>query len=88
MIKAKRIGHATFVTPDIDRQIEHYREVVGLHLIERDSDRAFLATNRSERHEAAISIRARGIATGRNGRRCGTRSSSVTCGGCRRAPGS
>lgn len=45
MIKVKRIGHASFTTPDIDRQIEHYRDVVGLYLVDRDKNRAFLATN-------------------------------------------
>lgn len=45
MIKAKRLGHASFVTPDMDRQIDHYREVVGLHLVGREARRAFLASN-------------------------------------------
>jgi len=45
MIKAKRIGHASFTTPDLDRQIDHYREVVGLHLVDREPNRAFMGTN-------------------------------------------
>ena len=45
MIKAKRIGHASFTTPDLDRQIAYYEEVVGLRLVERERSRAFLATN-------------------------------------------
>ena len=32
MIKAKRIGHATFETPDLDRQIDYYEHVVGLRV--------------------------------------------------------
>jgi catechol 2,3-dioxygenase-like lactoylglutathione lyase family enzyme len=44
MIKVRRIGHATFETPDIDRQIDHYTQVVGLTLAAREKDRAFLAT--------------------------------------------
>ena len=28
MISAKRLGHVTFTTPDIDRQVDYYREVV------------------------------------------------------------
>lgn len=44
MIKARRIGHATYETPDLDRQIEYYNEVVGLVTAARDRDRAFLAT--------------------------------------------
>ena len=43
MIHVKRLGHATLTTPDIDRQIAYYTEVVGLTLIERSKDHAFLA---------------------------------------------
>ena len=43
MINVRRLGHATLTTPDIDRQIEYYTEVVGLALVERSKDRAFLA---------------------------------------------
>src|SRR5438552_382531 len=43
MIKARRIGHATFETPDLDRQVEYYTEVAGLTLVARQKDRAFLA---------------------------------------------
>lgn len=45
MIKAKRIGHASFTSPDLDRQIAYYEEIVGLRLAAREKDRAFLATN-------------------------------------------
>ena len=45
MIKAKRIGHATFETPDLDRQIDYFSQVVGLSLAGRETNRAFLATN-------------------------------------------
>jgi catechol 2,3-dioxygenase-like lactoylglutathione lyase family enzyme len=44
MISAKRIGHATFETPDIERQIDYYAETVGLVLAAREPDRAFLAS--------------------------------------------
>src|SRR5712691_8257689 len=44
MIKVKRLGHATVSTPDLERQIAYYTEVVGLALIERDRNQAFLAT--------------------------------------------
>ena len=30
MIKLRRIGHATFETPDLDKQIEHFTQVTGL----------------------------------------------------------
>ena len=44
MIKPRRVGHATFETPDVERMIDYYTEVVGLVLAEREKDRAFLAT--------------------------------------------
>ncbi len=44
MIKPRRIGHATFETPDMERMIDYYTEVVGLVLAEREKDRAFLAS--------------------------------------------
>ena len=43
VISVKRLGHATLTTPDIDRQIAYYTEVVGLTLVERSKDRAYLA---------------------------------------------
>src|SRR5262245_12148384 len=44
MIEVRRLGHATLTTPDLDRQIAYYTEVVGLTLVERDARGAFLAT--------------------------------------------
>jgi len=44
MIKMLRLGHATFETPDIDKAIEHHTQIVGLSLVARERDRAFLAT--------------------------------------------
>jgi catechol 2,3-dioxygenase-like lactoylglutathione lyase family enzyme len=44
MIKPRRIGHITFETPDVDRQIAYYTNVMGLMLAERENGRAFLAT--------------------------------------------
>ena len=44
MIKLLRLGHATFETPDLDKAIEHHTQVIGLSLIARERDRAYLAT--------------------------------------------
>jgi catechol 2,3-dioxygenase-like lactoylglutathione lyase family enzyme len=44
MIDVKRIGHATFETPDIGRQIDYFTEIAGLVLAERENGRAYLAT--------------------------------------------
>jgi catechol 2,3-dioxygenase-like lactoylglutathione lyase family enzyme len=44
MINVKRISHATFETPDLDRQIDYFTQTAGLALAERVNGRAFLAT--------------------------------------------
>ena len=44
MIKVRRIGHATFETPDLDRMIDYYVQIVGFSLAAKEKDRAFLAT--------------------------------------------
>jgi catechol 2,3-dioxygenase-like lactoylglutathione lyase family enzyme len=48
MIPVRRIAHATFVTPDIDRQVDYYTEVIGLQVVGRDKDQAVLATRQGE----------------------------------------
>ena len=44
MIRIKKIGHATFSTPDLDKQVDYYTDVLGLTLVERVKDRAYLAS--------------------------------------------
>ncbi|MGE0627889.1 MAG: VOC family protein [Hyphomicrobiaceae bacterium] len=44
MTAAKRIGHATFRTPDIDRQVAYYQNVIGLQVAARDARRAYLTS--------------------------------------------
>jgi catechol 2,3-dioxygenase-like lactoylglutathione lyase family enzyme len=44
MIKVARLGHATLSTPDIDQQVDYYSRILGLSVIERSRDRAFLAS--------------------------------------------
>lgn len=44
MIKVKRLGHATFSTPDLERQIEYWTDIMGLSLIEKGNDHCFLGT--------------------------------------------
>jgi catechol-2,3-dioxygenase len=44
MIRVQRIGHATYETPDLERQADYYTEVVGLAVTERTKDRAVLST--------------------------------------------
>ena len=44
MIKPRRIGHATFETPDLEKAIEYYTQVNGLVLASREKNKAYLAT--------------------------------------------
>jgi catechol-2,3-dioxygenase len=44
MIGAKRLRHARLATPDIERLLDHYQNIVGLTLVAREPERAFLAT--------------------------------------------
>ena len=44
MIQVRRLGHATLVTPDLERAIEYYTEVIGLKVVGKDRNSATLAT--------------------------------------------
>jgi catechol 2,3-dioxygenase-like lactoylglutathione lyase family enzyme len=44
MIGVRKISHATYEMPDVEQQIEYYTEVLGLTLVERDGDAAYLAS--------------------------------------------
>jgi len=44
MVKARRVGHATFETPDLEKAIAYHTQVNGLALAARERNRAFLAT--------------------------------------------
>ena len=44
MIRVRKIGHATFESPDLDRLVAYYTDVLGLTLVERDSDAAYLSS--------------------------------------------
>lgn len=48
MIKTCRINHITIETLDIERQLDYYQRVMGLHLTARDSECAYLATKVGE----------------------------------------
>ncbi|MCC6780084.1 MAG: VOC family protein [Hyphomicrobiales bacterium] len=40
----KRLGHATLVTPELERQLDYYTQVIGLSLVAKEKGRAVLAT--------------------------------------------
>jgi catechol 2,3-dioxygenase-like lactoylglutathione lyase family enzyme len=44
MAKVRRIAHAVFETPDVERQVAYHTEMLGLSLVERVKDRAYLAS--------------------------------------------
>lgn len=48
MIKVKRLGHATFCTPDLERQVEYWTQIIGLSVVERGADHCLLATKLGE----------------------------------------
>ena len=44
MIRVKKIAHATYETPDLDQQVEYYSDILGLNLVAKEKDAAYLAS--------------------------------------------
>ncbi len=44
MIGVKKISHASYETPDLERQIDYYTNILGLSLIARERDAVYLAS--------------------------------------------
>jgi catechol 2,3-dioxygenase-like lactoylglutathione lyase family enzyme len=44
MIRVKKIAHATYETSDLERQVEYYTDILGLTLVAKEKDQAFLAS--------------------------------------------
>ena len=44
MVPVRRIAHASFETPDPERLIAYYTDVIGLSVVGRDKDAAYLAS--------------------------------------------
>src|ERR1700679_1606090 len=44
MIRVSKIAHAVYETPDLDQQTEYYTDILGLNLIAKDADAAYLAS--------------------------------------------
>jgi catechol 2,3-dioxygenase-like lactoylglutathione lyase family enzyme len=44
MIGVKKISHASYETPDLERQVEYYTNILGLTLIARERDAVYLAS--------------------------------------------
>ena len=44
MIRVNKIAHATYETPDLDKQTEYYTDILGLMLVAKEKDAAYLAS--------------------------------------------
>jgi len=44
MIRVRRIAHASYETPDIERMVAYYTEILGLNLVEREKNTSYLAS--------------------------------------------
>ena len=44
MISVKKIAHATYEVPDLDKQVEYYTEILGLAVTGKDKDSVYLAS--------------------------------------------
>src|SRR5436305_10295008 len=44
MIRVKKIAHAIYEMPDVDKQTEYYTEVLGLTITGKDKDAVYLAS--------------------------------------------
>ena len=49
MIQVKRLGHATFNTPDLERIVDYWTRIIGLTLVHKEKNRAVLATKYGDR---------------------------------------
>jgi len=44
MIRVKKIAHASYETPDLEQQIDYYTNIIGLTLVAKEKDTAYLAS--------------------------------------------
>jgi catechol 2,3-dioxygenase-like lactoylglutathione lyase family enzyme len=53
MIRVRKIAHASYEMPDLDKQIEYYTEILGLTLTAKEKDTAYLA-NAVDHHSVVL----------------------------------
>jgi catechol 2,3-dioxygenase-like lactoylglutathione lyase family enzyme len=53
MIRVRKIAHATYEMPDLEKQIEYYTDILGLTLVAKDKDAAYLA-NAVDHHSVVL----------------------------------
>jgi catechol 2,3-dioxygenase-like lactoylglutathione lyase family enzyme len=52
MIRVRKISHASYEMPDIDKQVEYYTEILGLNMVEKGKDTVYLTT--ANDHHAVV----------------------------------
>jgi catechol 2,3-dioxygenase-like lactoylglutathione lyase family enzyme len=53
MIGVRKISHASYETPDLDKQTEYYTDILGLTLVAREKNAVYLA-NTIEHHSVIL----------------------------------
>jgi catechol 2,3-dioxygenase-like lactoylglutathione lyase family enzyme len=53
MIGVKKISHASYETPDLDKQAEYYTDILGLNLVAKEKDTVYLA-NTIDHHSVVL----------------------------------
>ena len=51
MIGVKKIAHATYEMPDVDKQVEYYTDIMGLTVTGKEKDAVFLASTVDQRDD-------------------------------------
>jgi len=44
MIRVRKIAHASYEVPDVEQQVEYYTDIVGLSVVDRNKEAAYLAS--------------------------------------------
>ena len=53
MIRVRKIAHASYEMPDLDKQAEYYTDILGLNLIAKEKDAVYLA-NTVDHHSVVL----------------------------------
>ena len=53
MIRVRKIAHASYEMPDLDKQAAYYTDILGLNLVAKEKDAVFLA-NTVDHHSVVL----------------------------------
>ncbi len=53
MIRVRKIAHASYEMPDLDKQAAYYTDILGLNLIAKEKDAVYLA-NTVDHHSVVL----------------------------------